>query len=62
MAVPPPPGNTSRGKSWDPVENQQVPVKNNESKIENAWAFMKPYSSSEDRLQNPVLQYTEIKI
>ena len=36
--------------------------KNNESKIENAWAFMQPDSWSEDRLENSVLQNTAIKI
>ena len=39
-----------------------IPVLNqweNEPKIENAWAFMKPDSH---RLQNSVLQYTKIKM
>ena len=34
--------------------------KKKESETENAWAFMQPDSRSEDRLQNSVLQYTEI--
>ena len=53
----------SYGGSWDSsCEKLWVPVLNqweNELKIENAWAFMKPDSH---RLQNSVLQYTKIKM
>ena len=58
----------SYGESWDSasekslVQNQRVPVKETNPKLKMLGPLCNETVKSEDRLQNSVLQYTEIKM